>query len=400
MVGGLAAAVALTLGATQAKAQFVGTRFNGQGGSSINDGQVAVHNNPVAASGLYLQANWQDNGGGGTPDNFNAGNGFPNFDIPGDVVGVDENDWALVGSGVLTINTTGNYRFRTTTDDASRVIVAGRNVVVQTGCCADVNGTNAVPLVAGQRYAIQTIVKEGGGGGYGEFAVSRDGGAFQLLGAGTSADFTVTPNIGLPVGFTPGTKGLTAKVYSTPGLANQNRDTDTFLAGNPVPVQSLTVTSTNTGALPIDTLVTADGYLRVDAADDLAPGAPGIQVKFVLDTDDNGRLKIAGLTVMENDGGHGTNHLVSENQDLLSSGLGDNAGGTQVVTFPTPGFYELSAYSHNGGGGGSGIVLSSIGGVNGSMVEIPGDRLSVPEPGSLALVGLGGLGLLARRRRD
>jgi len=126
----LATSVAVVLAASQAQAQLVGARFNGQGGSSINDGQVAVHNNPVAAAGLFNQANWQDNGGGGTPNDFNSGNGFPDFDIPGDIIGVDENDWALVGSGVLTVNTTGNYRFRTATDDASRIILAGRNVVV------------------------------------------------------------------------------------------------------------------------------------------------------------------------------------------------------------------------------------------------------------------------------
>src|SRR5688572_12300909 len=205
----LATPAVVLLAAGTAHAQLVGARFNGQGGSSIGDGQAAVHNNPIAAAGLFANANWQDSGGEGNPNDFNAGNGFADFNIPGDAVGVDENDWAVTGSGVLTVNTSGNYRFRTGTDDASRIILAGRNVVVQPGCCANVDGTNLIPLVAGQRYAIQTIWKEGGGGGNGEFSLSRDGGPFSLLGTGTSPDFTVTPDIGNPVS-SAGAPGLLA----------------------------------------------------------------------------------------------------------------------------------------------------------------------------------------------
>ena len=394
----LLAAFGSLLAASQAHAQFVVTRFSG-GGGSIADGQNAVHNGPVVASKTDAVANWQDNGGTGGPNDFNSGNGFPDLDIPGDQLGVDENDWAVVGSGVLTVNTSGNYRFRTGTDDSSRIVLAGRNVVVQPGCCANDDGLNLIPLVAGQRYAVQTIVKEGGGGGNGEFSVSRDGGAFVLLGNGTSADFSVSPDIGTAKSASV-TPGLLAKVYNTPGMPNQNRDTDAFLASNPTPAQTLTTTTTNTGPLPENTLVTAEGYVRIEDIDDLAAGAPGIQVKFVLDSDDNGRLSIGGLSVMENDGGHGTGHFVSENEDLLSAGTGDNAGGTQVLTFPSAGLYELFAYAHNGGGGGSGDVLSSIGGTNGSMISIPSERLFIPEPGSLSLVLAGAVGLLARRRRN
>lgn len=355
---------------TQVQSQFVGTRFTGVG-SQFADAELTIGNSPVTASGLFAQANWQDNGGVGTPDDFSS-----NLDIPGDVIGVDEDNWALVGSGLLTVHTTGNYRFRTGTDDASRIILAGRTVVVQVGCCANVD-SGSIPLVAGQQYAIQTVLKEGSVGGGGEFSVSRDGGAFVLLGSG-SADFSVTPDIGTPACFSPTNAGLTARTFSVAGMPTQNRDTDTFLAGNPTPLSTSTVTSTNTGALPVDTLVTFEGFVRIDAADDIAVGAQGIQVKFVYDTDDNGRLVIAGQTVMENDGTHSTGHFSSTNNDLLSAGTGDNTGGTQILTFPSAGFYTLSAYVHNANAAGSGVVLSSIGGTSGSVVEVPSNRLFLP----------------------
>src|SRR5688500_3688159 len=123
----LAAAAVAGLGVVQvnqADAQFVATRFGG-GGGSIGDGQNAVHNGPVTASELVNAANWQDSGNPGNPNDFVNDN-----PIPGDQIGVDENDWAVVGSGVFTPAVSGNYRFRTGTDDASRIILAGRNVVV------------------------------------------------------------------------------------------------------------------------------------------------------------------------------------------------------------------------------------------------------------------------------
>jgi PEP-CTERM motif-containing protein len=394
----LAAVAAGLVGLSSANASIVATRFPGTG-TTIADGDNSIAGQKVTASNIVNQANWQDDGGTGNPNDFNAGNGFPDNPIPGDVIGVDEDNWTVVGSGVLKINTTGDYKFRAGSDDSGRIILNGRNVVVLPGCCANVDGVT-LHLTAGSTHMIQTIVKEGAGGGNGEFSISKDGGAFTLIGSGVSADYTVSPNLPSPARTSLGdaTAGLTAKIFAN-AHATQNQATDAFLATHPAPNSTSTITSAATGALPPDTVVTVAGFLRIDAADDIAPDAPGIQVKFRLDTDDNGRLSIAGLTVMENDGGHGTGHFLSTNTDTLDSGTGDNAAGTAVVSFEGPGYYDLSAYVHNGGSGGSGTILSSIGLSDGTMQQIPDDRLFVPEPASMGVLAIGGIGVLARRRR-
>jgi hypothetical protein len=396
----LAAAAAACLVSTQANAQFRVTRVAG-GGTDIQTGDDTVAGNPIVAAGTYTTANLQDNGGTGNPNDFNSTNGNPDFDIPGDVIGVDESDWTLHGHGILRINTAGSYIFRSGSDDSSRIVLDGRNVNVQPGCCGNIDGP-AITLSAGSVHHLSFNIKEGAGGGNGEFSVSRNGGPFTLLGTGVSPDYTVDQAYPGPVGAAPGTAGLTARVYSVPGMPNQNRDTNAFLATNPTPVLTQNAPTTASGALPADTLVTATGFLRVLAVDDIDPATPAIDVKFRFSADDNGLVDIGGLRIIENDGGHGTPHFVSGNFDTLAAGTGDNAGGTAFYSFPNEGLYPLFAYIHNGGGGGSGDILSSIGGVGGSMQSIPASRLqtAVPEPSTIVLLGsAAAIGLLARRRR-
>ncbi len=406
-----AATVMLT---ASASAQFYAGRFN-SGGTSIFDGENGLRNNGIVASGYYNVANWQDSGGTGGPNDFGA-----DFNIPGDNIGVDENDWGIAASGILHVLTTGTYVFRSGTDDSSRMILDGRNVNVQQGCCGNVDGPGIV-LTAGTRHFIQTIVKEGGGGGNAEFSVSLNGGAFSLLGTGASAHPDVNVN---QVGFAPVTPpvtipGLWGQYYPLAGN-NQNRDADTFLLTNPAPGGYFISTSINyhgggniNGHLGADSaslsaggtddtdnsFITLSGFLQINAGDDIDAGSAGIQVKFAFDADDNARVSIGGLAVIENDGGHGTGHFVSPNSDLLSAGTGDNAGGTALITFNAPGLYELSAYYHNGVGGFDGQFLSSIGAGSG-VGTVPSDRLlRIPEPASVTLAGMVGLLALTRRRR-
>lgn len=393
----LAAMAAACLLSASAHAQFHVTRHSG-GGTSIENGDDTVAGSPVVASGLYNVANFQDNGGEGGPNDFGADN-----PIPGDILGTDENDWALFGHGIFKPLTTGSYVFRSGTDDSSRLVLDGRNVNVQTGCCGNVNGP-AINLTAGTIHPIAFNVKEGGGGGNGEWSVSINGGPFTLLGTGVSGDYTVNQAYPGPAGTVGALPGLLVNVFGVPGMPNQNLATNGFLATNPAPLATIVSPAATTGALPENTLVTASGFLQVLGSDDIDPSTPGIDVKFRLAADDNAVLDIAGLRMIENDGGHGSPHFVSANSDLLSLGTGDNAGGVAMFSFPSPGLYSIYAYVHNGGGPGSADLLSSIGAINGGMTLIPSERLfqaAVPEPSSLCLLSLAAcLGLVARYRRQ
>jgi hypothetical protein len=398
-----------------AQAQLYVSRFSGPGGG-IGEGENAIRPNPIVASGYYNVFNFQDNGGTGGPNDFGS-----DFNIPGDIIGTDENDWALFGSGVLHVQTTGTYVFRSGSDDSSRVIIDGRNVVAQGGCCANVDGPG-IFLEAGSTHFIGIALKEGGGGGNGEFSVSRDGGAFSLFGAvGVHPDLVVNQT-GFQRVASASNPGLLGSYYATAGqiTVNQNRATDLFLASNPTPTGTFLSTTVNyhgggtiaehlagdSGTLSngggnntADALLTLSGFIEIRAADDLDPSATGIQVKFAFDADDNARLTLGGLVIVENDGGHGTGHFASGNTDLLSANTGDNASGTAVATLEE-GFYSLSAYYHNGGGGIDGQILTSIGQTGGGVGSIPSDRLSqIPEPGAAGLSALGVMVLGIRRRR-
>lgn len=242
---------------------------------------------------------------------------------------------------------------------------------------------------------------EGGGGSGGEFSASKNLGAFQLLGA-SSPDFSFDQNYGGPAGTVGYAQGLIRETHSVPGMANQNFSTNAFLAGNPVGTTALvSVSAADTGGLPVDTLVESRGYLEVQTIDDIDLFTAGIQVKFRIDSDDNAVFDIRGIRVLENDGGHGLGHFYADNENVLSDNTGDNTPGVTIWSFPTVGLYPIYSYVHNGGGGGSGEIQSSIGiALGAGLQQIPDARLfSIPEPSSLALASCGFIALMARFRK-
>jgi len=98
-------------------------------------------------------------------------------------------------TGVLTAPETGNFRFFIRSDDASRLYVkpgsvppdptAETYVAEETGCCGAfqevVDGvtppetSEPIALTAGQKYGITLVVKEGGGGDWGQVAIRKEG---------------------------------------------------------------------------------------------------------------------------------------------------------------------------------------------------------------------------------
>jgi hypothetical protein len=424
---GLAAVCVVAALSTQARADWYAATWFGTNGGN-NDGENAVSTRAPNAGGTFALADWVDPGAGqGGPQDFNVNNPFPGN------TAADDNNYSMYASGVLHVVNAGTYTFRTGTDDSSRLIVDGRNVVIQNGCCADVNGppSGGLTLSAGV-HRIQVSYNEGGGGSNGEFSVSNNASpGFQLLGQGAGAhpDMFVDQNVtkALPVAFN---QGLVGKYFELGG-SNQNAVTDAFLAGSPTPkgtfhstdidyhnFSNLSNTLTNHlnssgfgdgGTLTAggsdnadDSLITLSGFIKILAGDDLDPSTPGIQVTFHFGADDNARLVIAGETLIENDGSHGAPHFLTDNTDTLAQGTGDNASGVALMTFPSEGNYSLFAFYHNGGGGYEAQLLSSIGRVgDGAMLTVDPSRLFqnvIPEPATLGLFGLAGLALVRRRK--
>lgn len=117
-------------------------------------------------------------------------------------------------AGVLTAPETGNFYFHVRSDDASRFYIdlsgaaipdpnAVAHVAEETGCCTafldsgdESVSAEATPLTAGRQYGVLFLVKEGGGGDWGQVGWSKTG-----LGADARViQGAYLQGVGLPVG--------------------------------------------------------------------------------------------------------------------------------------------------------------------------------------------------------
>ncbi|MEN9676072.1 MAG: hypothetical protein RIS76_1968, partial [Verrucomicrobiota bacterium] len=145
-------------------------------------------------SGTAVDAGTGDPHYSDPPDTVRYGNGFSFGETTGFGNTYGDNYISRM-TGLVTVPETGSYRFFVRSDDASALYVkvgslpnelAEATVAVETGCCGgfeDVGADGTVPevtsepiaLTAGQKVGITFLVKEGGGGDWGQVAWRKEG---------------------------------------------------------------------------------------------------------------------------------------------------------------------------------------------------------------------------------
>jgi hypothetical protein len=137
-----------------------------------------------SATAYYTHMNLTENGGEG----FFGGD----LGIYG-TNGADTEDYAFQGTGMLVVDSVGNYQFRTTSDDGARVRIdlnrdgdfldPGELVINDDVLQGQGNQANSSVIGIGPGlYSIEYTWFERGGGAGGELSASMNGGAFIILG--------------------------------------------------------------------------------------------------------------------------------------------------------------------------------------------------------------------------
>lgn len=141
--------------------------------------------------------------------NFRNDSGFEGyFSSDWGVVGLSfsEDYFAVVSSGYLTITLAGDYQFRNSTDDGSRlrldlngngIFEAAEEIITDDGINAWHDALSAVILLTPGEYRIEHTWYEAQFGALAELAISRDGGAFRLLGDSQSLGSSAFLNDGV-----------------------------------------------------------------------------------------------------------------------------------------------------------------------------------------------------------
>ncbi len=194
-----------TVTLTTAKQTPGGTAYTVTVNNVLSDNKLKIANNSkvifysylVTKAGVLRFAYWGGIGGTpvqgllddprypATPDLVAA---VLSFDSRGAFPDDSHESYGATIEGFLTPTESGNYRFFSRSDDSSQLLLSTDDteaklaqIAEETGCCKGFNEpdhpttSESIALVAGKKYFIRLIYKEGGGGDYGQVAWRKEG---------------------------------------------------------------------------------------------------------------------------------------------------------------------------------------------------------------------------------
>lgn len=368
------------------------------------------------------------NAGGGGRVNIIPGNERYQVQVTGKVTG-EVNDIAMAAAAKVNVPATGWYTFDVASDDGFELAVDGSIVMQADYGKGDNSVLGHVHLTQGV-HDLRVLYWEGGGGAGVEvrsapgIRTDANDSAFGLVGnPGVELDYSI-----------PGMKNVTTKTTKDLGsnvAVSRDSSIANLVLGDVAPATNLygTADRVNHGdpedggggsfrqAFNASNRLPFPNNVAAVAEDNFAFMAEGKLVIPVTGTyyigfesDDGAALQIMGqawLEVVENWTGQGKIDPLDSSWLMADVWTGNSHTVGRINL--AAGEYDFKFVSYEGGGGAFATVFGSTDRalydvISGDARNLhyslaPGLQLAVPEPGTMSLLALGGLALLARRRR-